>query len=155
MCREGFHPARNFDARESAFHGIDAGPQPVAQHFEREPEGWRVRPALRAVVRCQDWNLLADPGALGHFDIVLCRNVLIYFDPPTKEKALEAIARQMAPDGLLYLGGAETVLGVTERFAPVPGDRGVYALAGAPAAMPAIPAATSFAARPLAGVAIR
>ena len=58
------------------------------------------------------------------FDLVFCRNVLIYFDPPTKARALEAIAKQMAPDGLLYLGGAETVLGVTERFVPVPGDRG-------------------------------
>ncbi len=59
--------------------------------------------------------------------MVFCRNVLIYFDQPTKARVLEAIARQMAEDGLLYLGGAETVLGVTSRFAPLSGDRGVYA----------------------------
>ncbi len=67
-------------------------------------------------------------------DLISCRNVLIYFDQPTKSRVLEAIAALMPPDGLLYLGGAETVLGITNRFAPLPGERGVYGLAGAPAA---------------------
>jgi chemotaxis protein methyltransferase CheR len=60
---------------------------------------------------------------------VFCRNVLIYFDQPAKARVLEAIARQMPEDGLLYLGGAETVLGVTTRFVALPEDRGVYAKA--------------------------
>ncbi len=110
---------------------------PVAmllKHFRKEGEMWRLAEALRGMVRFQEANLLGDLRPLGRFDLIFCRNVLIYFDPPTKARALEAIARQLAPDGRLYLGGAETVLGVTDRFAPVPGDRGVYALAGASAA---------------------
>ena len=72
------------------------------------------------------YNLLSDLRPLGRFDIVFCRNVLIYFDRPTKQRALEAVARQMTPDGLLYLRGAETVLGVTDRFVALAGERGVY-----------------------------
>ena len=79
----------------------------------------------------REWNLLTDLRPLGQFDIVFCRNVLIYFDQPTKARVLEAIAARLAPDGVLYLGGAETVLGITTRFAPLVNERGVYGLAGA------------------------
>jgi chemotaxis protein methyltransferase CheR len=104
--------------------------QMLVKYFKKDNGNWRIADALREMVSFREWNLLGDLRPLGQFDLVFCRNVLIYFDPPTKTRALEAIAKQMAPDGLLYLGGAETVLGVSERFAPVPGDRGVYALAG-------------------------
>jgi chemotaxis protein methyltransferase CheR len=130
--------------------------QMLLKYFKKEEGNWRIAESIRAMASFREWNLLGDLRALGTFDLVFCRNVLIYFDPPTKARALEAIARQMAPDALLYLGGAETVLGVTERFVPVPGDRGVYALAGAHAAASAgIGASAPQAARPLAGVAPR
>jgi chemotaxis protein methyltransferase CheR len=58
---------------------------------------------------------------------VFCRNVLIYFDAQTKTRVLEAIAAQMAPDGVLFLGGAETVLGLTSALQSVPGEQGAYA----------------------------
>ena len=58
---------------------------------------------------------------------------LIYFDPETKTRVLEGIARVMPPDGLLFLGGAETVIGVTDRFKPVPGQRGIFCLNRDPA----------------------
>jgi chemotaxis protein methyltransferase CheR len=108
----------------------------LVRYFRKEEAGWRVSEKLRAMVQFQQWNLLSDLRPLGLFDIVFCRNVLIYFDQPTKSRVLESIACQMHPDGLLYLGGAETVLGLSDRFAPVPGERGVYALAPAAAPKP-------------------
>ena len=107
--------------------------QMLVKHFRKEAAGWRVAEAIRRLVEFREWNLLADLRPLGRFDIVFCRNVLIYFDQPTKARVLEAIAALLPPDGLLYLGGAETVLGITSRLAPLAGVRGVYGLAGAPA----------------------
>jgi chemotaxis protein methyltransferase CheR len=103
--------------------------QMLLRHFRKQGEMWRIADELRAMASFHEWNLLGDLRPLGCFDIVFCRNVLIYFDPPTKGRALEAIARQMAPDGLLYLGGAETVLGISDRFAPLGAEFGVYGLA--------------------------
>jgi len=110
--------------------------QMLVRYFRKEPPHWRVVDTLRDRVQFREWNLLSDLRPLGRFDVVFCRNVLIYFDQPTKRRVLEAIARQMAPDGLLYLGGAETVLGITDRFAPLLGERGVYRAAAAPRPVP-------------------
>jgi chemotaxis protein methyltransferase CheR len=101
--------------------------QYLVKYFRRDGSNWRVIDAIRAMAAFREWNLLADLRPLGQFDVVFCRNVLIYFDQPTKRRALEAIGRQMPPDGVLYLGGAETVLGITDSFAAVPGQPGVYA----------------------------
>ena len=106
----------------------------LVKHFRKEESNWRLSEAIRSLVQFREWNLLSDLRPLGKFDVVFCRNVLIYFDQPTKARVLEAIASLMPPDGILYLGGAETVLGITARFVPMPGERGVYGLAGAPAA---------------------
>ena len=105
--------------------------QLLMKYFRKEEPHWRIVEALRAMVRFREFNLLGDPRPLGRFDIVFCRNVLIYFDQSTKTKVLDAMAGMMPPDGLLYLGGTETVLGITNRFAPMPGERGVYGLAAA------------------------
>jgi len=64
---------------------------------------------------------------LGTFDLVFCRNVLIYFDQATKIDVLERIADITERDSFLVLGGAETVVGLTDRFKPLPDQRGVYA----------------------------
>jgi chemotaxis protein methyltransferase CheR len=100
--------------------------QMLVKHFAKEDGQWRVKPKLREAVSFREYNLLADLRPLGTFDVVFCRNVLIYFDPPTKRRVLEAIARQMPADGVLFLGGAETVLGLTEAFKAVPGESGSY-----------------------------
>ncbi|MGC8475722.1 MAG: CheR family methyltransferase [Acetobacteraceae bacterium] len=100
--------------------------QMLVKHFRKEDANWRIAEPLRAAVTFREWNLLDNPTPLGRFDVVFCRNVLIYFDPPTKAKVLEGIARQLAPDGLLYLGGAETVLGITDRLVAVPDGPGAY-----------------------------
>ena len=109
--------------------------QMLVKYFRKEAGGWRVAEAIRRMVEFREWNLLADLRGLGRFDIVFCRNVLIYFDQPTKARVLEAIAAMMPADGLLYLGGAETVLGITSRLAPITGARGVYGLASVAAAV--------------------
>jgi chemotaxis protein methyltransferase CheR len=105
--------------------------QMLMRYFRKEDNFWRISEAIRAMVQYREWNLLADLRPLGQFDVVFCRNVLIYFDQATKAKVLDAVARQMPTDGLLYLGGAETVLGISSRFAPLAMERGVYGLAPA------------------------
>jgi chemotaxis protein methyltransferase CheR len=105
--------------------------QMLMRYFRKEDAGWRISEAIRGIVQYREWNLLGDLRALGQFDVVFCRNVLIYFDQATKARVLDAVAQQMPADGLLYLGGAETVLGITSRFAPLPTERGVYGLASA------------------------
>ncbi|MFC5360131.1 CheR family methyltransferase [Azospirillum himalayense] len=104
--------------------------QMLVKHFKQQGDKWQISQQLRQMVSFREFNLLGDLSGLGQFDIVFCRNVLIYFDQPTKTKVLEAIARQMPQDGVLYLGGAETVLGITDRFKPVDGQRGLYSLGG-------------------------
>ena len=101
--------------------------QMLMRYFRKEENG-RIGEAIRGMVQYREWNLLADLRPLGQFDVVFCRNVLIYFDQATKAKVLDAVAQQMPGDGLLYLGGAETVLGITSRFAPLATERGVYGL---------------------------
>jgi len=101
----------------------------LVKHFKQEGGKWRIAPALREKVRFETWNLLGDLRPLGRFDVIFCRNVLIYFDAPTKTRVLESMCKQLAPDGPLYLGGAETVLGLTDRLVPVAGQRGAYGLA--------------------------
>ncbi len=115
----------------------------LVKHFRKEQEGWRIAEPLRAMVSFREWNLLADLRPLGQFDTIFCRNVLIYFDQPTKSRVLEAIAERLAPDGVLYLGGAETILGLTERLVAAPGGHGVYRRANAAAPLSTAPLSTA------------
>lgn len=105
----------------------------LVKYFKQVGDKWQLNQDMRDRVQYREFNLLNDLSPLGQFDVIFCRNVLIYFDQPTKAKVLEAMSRILAPDGVLYLGGAETVLGITERFKPMEGQRGLYTLAGAPA----------------------
>ncbi|MBR0662328.1 CheR family methyltransferase [Neoroseomonas oryzicola] len=100
--------------------------QMLVKHFRQEGTRWRASADLRAMARWQAFNLLDDARSLGRFDVVFCRNVLIYFDAPTKSRVLGMLAGMVAADGVVYLGGAETVLGLTDRLVPAPGERGVY-----------------------------
>ena len=97
----------------------------LVKYFSQVGELWQLTPELRAMVQFRSFNLLNDPTRLGMFDVVFCRNVLIYFDQPTKGDVLERIARVMPHDGYLVLGAAETVVGLTERFKPVADKRGL------------------------------
>jgi chemotaxis protein methyltransferase CheR len=78
------------------------------------------------MVQFKHFNLLEPMAALGKFDIIFCRNVLIYFDGETKAKVLQNMAQILPEDGFVVLGGAETVLGVTDAFRPMDNTRGIY-----------------------------
>jgi chemotaxis protein methyltransferase CheR len=100
----------------------------LMKHFTQEGEKWRISEEVRNMVSYRPFNLLDSPTALGTFDVVFCRNVLIYFDQATKGQVLSRVAQIMPADGYLYLGGAETVLGISDSFEVVPGQRGIYRL---------------------------
>ena len=88
--------------------------------------GMRVSAQLRSMVTFRHHNLLRGASGLGLFDVIFCRNVLIYFDPNRKRFVLEELAKALAPDGALLLGSAETILGLTENIVQAPGARGLY-----------------------------
>jgi chemotaxis protein methyltransferase CheR len=115
--------------------------QMLVKHFKQSGELWQVSPEIRAMVQHRQLNLLHDFSQLGIFDVIFCRNVLIYFDQETKINIFGRLARTMETDGFLVLGAAETVVGLTDAFKPFPDKRGLYRPSGARAA-PA-PAATA------------
>jgi chemotaxis protein methyltransferase CheR len=93
----------------------------LIKYFDQIEDGWQVKESLRKKVSFQEGNLLEPFGRLGVFDIVFCRNVLIYFDAEGKRDVLERLTKVTAPDGYLFLGAAETALGVTQSWRVVPG----------------------------------
>jgi chemotaxis protein methyltransferase CheR len=106
--------------------------QLLIKYFTQIGESWQIAPDIRAMVQFRPFNLLHDFAGFGMFDVVFCRNVLIYFDQPTKISMLNRIARTVERDGYLVLGAAETVVGLTDSFKPLADRRGLYAPNTAP-----------------------
>jgi len=102
--------------------------QQLVKYFVQLGEHWQIAPEIRAMVQFRPFNLLNDYLPLGTFDVVFCRNVLIYFDQETKIGVLNRFARQIPGDGFLLLGAAETVVGLTDAFKPMADKRGIYVL---------------------------
>jgi chemotaxis protein methyltransferase CheR len=100
--------------------------QMLVKYFTQVGDMWQLSADIRAMVQFRPLNLLQDFSHLGMVDIVFCRNVLIYFDQPTKIDVMNRLARQTAPDGFLTLGAAETVVGLTDSFKAVAARRGLY-----------------------------
>ncbi|MDN4986643.1 protein-glutamate O-methyltransferase CheR [Bradyrhizobium arachidis] len=100
--------------------------QMLMKYFKQTGETWQVHPELRAMIQHRQLNLLQDFSHLGTFDVIFCRNVLIYFDQETKINIFNRLARQIEPDGFLVLGAAETVVGLTDTFRPITDRRGLY-----------------------------
>lgn len=100
--------------------------QLLIKYFSKAGDMWQIAPEIRAMVKFKQLNLLADFSALGTFDLVFCRNVLIYFDQETKISVLNRLSRVTAGDGYLVLGAAETVVGLTDSFRTMPELRGFY-----------------------------
>ena len=120
--------------------------QLLVKHFAQIGELWQLNADIRAMVQFRQLNLLQDFSHLGVFDIIFCRNVLIYFDQDTKTKVFSRLSRLIEPDGFLMLGAAETVVGLTDAFKPYPDRRGLYipnVVRGARAAQPALRAVAS------------
>ncbi len=101
--------------------------QLLIKYFTQVGDMWQIAPEVRAMVKYQQLNLLSDFSRLGMFDLIFCRNVLIYFDQETKINLLNRLARVIAGDGYLVLGAAETVVGLTDSFKIVAEARGLYA----------------------------
>jgi len=115
--------------------------QMLVKYFKQTGELWQINADIRAMVQHRQLNLLHDFSQLGAFDVIFCRNVLIYFDQDTKINIFNRLAKATEPDGFLVLGAAETVVGLTDVFKPYPERRGLYRPSGvreAPAKMPAI-----------------
>ncbi len=104
--------------------------QMLMKHFTQTNEMWQIDSAIRGMVKYRVHNLLEDIESMGSFDVIYCRNVLIYFDVRTKANVLDRLCHVLLPHGSLFLGGAETVVGITANFKPVPGKRGLYKVAG-------------------------
>ncbi len=98
----------------------------LMKYFKQDGAEWVVEPTVKSMVSFRHFNLLKDYRSMGTFDIVFCRNVLIYFDRDTKSDILNRMAKQMAPDGYLVLGAAETIIGLSNEFEMVSGTRGLY-----------------------------
>lgn len=99
----------------------------LLKYFTQDGENWKVNDSLKQNITYKPLNLLDNFSSLGKFDIIFCRNVLIYFDPQTKKNILDRLARTLEPDGFLALGAAETVVGISDQFKPIPQKRGLYA----------------------------
>src|SRR5450631_1289510 len=104
--------------------------QMLVKYFKQNGDLWQINSDIRAMVQHRQFNLLHEFPQLGTFDIVFCRNVLIYFDQDAKINIFARLAKAMERDGFLVLGAAETVVGLTDVFKPFPDRRGLYRPSG-------------------------
>ena len=98
----------------------------LVKHFTQTGELWQANADIRGMVQHRQLNLLQDFSHLGTFDVIFCRNVLIYFDQDTKTGVFDRLAKMLEPDGVLLLGAAESVIGISDAFKPYPDRRGLY-----------------------------
>lgn len=124
-------------AREGRFGQIEINrglpAKLLVKYFIKEGADWQIKEPLRKMIEFKQMNLTATWPIMPSFDVIFIRNVLIYFDTPTKTTILAKARGTMKPDGYLFLGGAETTLGIDNHFERVPLDRsGAYRLAANP-----------------------
>ncbi len=142
--------------REGRYSQLEIGrglPAPLmVKHFQRAGTHWQVSDQLRSMVRAHTLNLAGPFPPMPVFDLVFLRNVLIYFDQPTKKAVLGRARQVMSPDGYLFLGGAETTLGLDEQWSRTtvgrltlnrPTTHHPASPAGSAAAHPAAPAVST------------
>lgn len=121
-CRRGIYTSSEIK------RGVD--PLRQSRFFAEAPGGWEVQARLRGLVRWQRANLLESLTGLGKFDLILCRNLLIYFDEETRRHLIENLADRLDPQGYLMVGAAESLFGLTRSLTQVSmGSTFVYQLA--------------------------
>jgi chemotaxis protein methyltransferase CheR len=109
-------------------------PERLARWFKPHGAAWQVSPMLQQMVRFRPHNLLKGTAGMGVMDVIFCRNVLIYFDVDHKRQILDQLSQAMAIDGSLFLGSAETVMGLSQAIEPAVGMRGLYRRSAPPLA---------------------
>lgn len=100
--------------------------QMLLRHFSQIGDTWQISERIRSMVELKPHNLLEPSARFGQFDIIFCRNVLIYFDVETKAKVMAELSQRLTPEGAFVLGAAETVIGITTTIAPDKLQRGLY-----------------------------
>jgi len=100
--------------------------QMLVKYFTPAGELWQLNADIRAMVQHRQLNLLQDFASLGMFDVIFCRNVLIYFSQETKALIFNRLAQMIEPDGVLVLGAAESAVGISDAFRPYPDKRWLY-----------------------------
>jgi chemotaxis protein methyltransferase CheR len=100
--------------------------QLLVKYFKQVGEFWQINADIRAMIQHRQLNLLHDFTQLGTFDVIFCRNVLIYFDQDTKVNIFRRLAKATEADGFLVLGAAETVVGLTDVYKRYQERRGLY-----------------------------
>ena len=100
--------------------------QMLVKYFTQVGDLWQINADIRAMVQHRQLNLLQDFSHLGSFDVIFCRNVMIYFEQDTKVGIFERLTKVIEPDGILALGAAESVVGISDAFKPYPERRGLY-----------------------------
>ncbi len=100
--------------------------QMAVKYFKQDGPVWKLNDKIRNMVKFENFNLLERMDKFGTFDIIFCRNVLIYFDEETKKKVLQSLIRRLAPDGYMFLGGSETALGLAPELKIISGCPGIY-----------------------------
>ncbi len=106
--------------------------QYVMKYFKQDGQTWKIVEKIRNMVRFENFNLLDRADKYGTFDIIFCRNVLIYFDEDTKRKVLQNLIKRLAPDGYLFLGGSETVINLCPELKINSGCPGLYTVQAQP-----------------------
>jgi len=95
-------------------------------YFVQDGLTWKIDPKLGERIEFRTFNMLDEFAGLGRFDVIFCRNLLIYFDEARKRDILQRLCRALAPDGYLFLGAAETVIGLTQDLVPHASAKALY-----------------------------
>lgn len=100
--------------------------QMMMKYFTQSGSSWQIKDEIKNMADFKFANFLDNISFLGTFDIVFCRNVLIYFNAETKATVLNKISKQLDRDGVLFLGACETIMRLDVPYKPVPGHHGIF-----------------------------